>query len=48
LKVFISEWLPNKNLPAVAALQWRHRGALAGAAMQSPRAGFTLCRMTRP
>ena len=28
MKVFISEWLPNKSLLAVAAFGWRHRGAL--------------------
>jgi hypothetical protein len=28
MKVFITEWLPNKGLLAVAALGWRHRGAL--------------------
>jgi hypothetical protein len=28
MKVFISERLPNKGLLAVAALAWRHRGAL--------------------
>jgi hypothetical protein len=48
LKVFISERLPNKGLLAVAALGWRHRGALplprdAMALVQV----FTQCRMTR-
>src|SRR6266436_8953376 len=48
LKVFISEWLPDKSLLAVAALGWRHRDALpvrrdAIALVQV----FTQCRMTR-
>src|ERR671930_554532 len=27
LKIFIGERLPDRSLPAVAALGWRHRGA---------------------
>src|SRR6266404_5985405 len=48
MKVFIREWLPNKSLLAVAALEWRHRGALpvrrdAIALVHV----FTQCRMPR-